>query len=85
MAPKIVLQPIRIAGDDADDHARLMFVDGRLAAVLTLLQEEIHSAEHRGRWFVEAAFGAIADRAGELVFTTLEEALSWFQEQWRGS
>jgi len=63
MAPKIVLQPIRIAGDDADDHARLMFVDGRLAAVLTLLQEEIHSAEHRGRWFVEAAFGAIAEQA----------------------
>lgn len=85
MVPNVVFQPIRIATTNADDQARLVLVDGRLAGVLTLLQEEIHSVEHRGRWFLEAAFGAVAEKADELVFATLDDAFSWFQEQWRRS
>jgi hypothetical protein len=83
MPLNIAFEPIRIAADTdhADEQARLVLIDGRLAGVLTLLQEEIHAAEHRGRWFLEAAFGNIAERTDELLFTTLDEASNWFQEK----
>ena len=50
----IEFQPVRMAMD-SDEEGRLVFVNGRLAAVAVRLSDD--HGELTGQWFVEAAFG----------------------------
>jgi urocanate hydratase len=52
-----------------------VLVDGQLAAVLTLLQDEMHS-DKRGSWYLEAGLGDWAGQQG-MIFATLGEAAEW--------
>ena len=79
MPPSITFRPIAIAIGAPDDQGQLVLVDGRLAAVLSHLLDSAHGEEHRGGWFVEAAFGAIGEYAQELIFANLAEAACWFE------
>jgi hypothetical protein len=72
----IALHPIAIATASADVEGRLVLVDGRLAGVLVLLQDELYG-ELGGRWFLEAAFGDFEDGACE-IFASLDDAIRWF-------
>jgi hypothetical protein len=85
MVPNIVFQPISIETSTADTDGRLVLVDGRLAALLIRLQDEMHPEDLRGAWFVEAAFGALSEEAGTASFTTLEEAADWIKRRLSGS
>jgi hypothetical protein len=73
----IALHPIAIATASVEDvEGRLVLVDGRLAGVLVLLQDELYG-ELGGRWFLEAAFGHFEDGACE-IFASLDDAIRWF-------
>jgi hypothetical protein len=79
MAPAIAFQSIAIAAQSIDDEGRLVLVDDRLAAVLVLLRDDVHG-EHRGCWFLEAAFGDFAGGAHTL-FESLDAAARWFSAE----
>jgi hypothetical protein len=75
----ITFQPVALATKTADGEGRLVLVDGRLAAVLTLLRDEIHG-EQRGSWFLEAGMGDWAGQQGK-IFATLEQADEWLRRR----
>ena len=77
MAPTITFQPVTMA-IAADSEGRLVLVDGRLAGVLVLLDDEAHG-EDRGTWFLEAAFGPFEEHAHK-TFPSLDDAARWFGE-----
>jgi hypothetical protein len=79
MALNVTFQPAAIATSSADTDGCLLLVDGRLAAVLVRLQDEIHGDRLRGKWFVESAFGDLAEFSGDAIFATLEEAADWIR------
>jgi hypothetical protein len=79
MVPNVLFQPIAIAASSADTDGRLLLVDGRLAAVLVRLQDEVHGDRLQGKWFVESAFGDLAEFSGDAIFATLEEAADWLR------
>jgi hypothetical protein len=79
--PNIVLRPIDIATCSADGEGQLVFVDDRLAGVLVRLQDDMHADELRGRWFLEAAFGALAETV-QPTFATPDEAAAWVRQIW---
>jgi hypothetical protein len=81
MIPNVVFQPIAIAASSADTDGRLLLVDGRLAAVLVRLQDEVHDDRLQGKWFVESAFGDLAESSGDATFATLEEAADWIRKR----
>ena len=73
--PSIVFQPVTLATASADHQGQLLLVDGRLAAVLAHLLDEMHGPKFKGAWFLEASFGSFAD--APRVFATLEEVVAW--------
>jgi hypothetical protein len=76
IVPTVIFQPVTMATRYSDNDGRLVLVDGELAAVLVLLEHQVHD-EHRGMWFVEAAFGDFEDGLHE-VFADLDAAAEWF-------
>jgi hypothetical protein len=79
MEPIIELRPIALATATADNEGRLVLVDGKLAAVLTLLQDKMH-AEKRGGWFLEAGLGDWAGQQG-MIFATFEDVAEWLRQR----
>jgi hypothetical protein len=73
---RICFTPVVLARDIQDRHARLVHVDGALAAVLVRLDHEAHD-DLQGAWVVEVGFGPFDSRSGP-VFDNLEEAECWF-------
>lgn len=69
----ITFQPVRVRTGSNDNEGRLAFVQGELVAVLVRLEDEAHG-EARGRWFVEASFGALQHALPD-QFGTLDEAV----------
>ena len=65
---QIDFQHVQVALPDLSE-GRLVFVDGRLAAVIVRLGD--NSGAHAGKWFVEIAFGDFEAVSNEL-FLTLE-------------
>lgn len=72
------LQPVQIATGSDDTESRLVFADGFLVAVLVRLSDE-HEDE-AGRWFLEAAFGRVAD-PNPPTFADMSEAQEWIEQQ----
>lgn len=76
----IVLHPVRIAARSGDEEGFLVFDgDTRLVAVLSWLNAEFY--EDRGKWFLEAGFGPLAD--GSRLFETREDAVAWIEQKMR--
>ena len=75
------LEKVALGGDGtADEDGRLLFIDDRLIAVLSLLSD-LHGPLE-GHWFMEAGFG-LSER--DEPFATLEEATRWIAERLRGA
>jgi hypothetical protein len=72
MSPNVVLQPIGIATWSRDSDGRLL-----------RLEDDMYAEAVRGHWFLETAFGRLAERA-HVTFTTLDEAAAWTQKCWFG-
>ena len=64
----------------ADEDGRLVWVDGKLVAVLVKLSDIYEEPELRGRWFVEAGFGPCSS-GHHMVFADLEEAEAWVAQR----
>jgi hypothetical protein len=73
----ISFQPVSVAIDEDGDDGRLVFADGRLAAVVTRLQSGIHRPEDQGKWHVEAGFGPCAFHVSEPLFASLDDVAAW--------
>ena len=68
MAQSISFQPVFVAIDEDGDNGRLIFADGRLAAVVTRLRSGIHRPEDQGKWHIEVGFGPCAFATNEPLF-----------------
>ena len=64
----------------ASTDGRLLFVDGKLGAVLVRIEDELEEERYRGAWFLEAAFGVFADD-GTRIFSTLSDAVAWAERR----
>lgn len=77
--PRLTVQPVRIASSSEDESGVLVFIEGRLAAVLSLLEASYHR-EAQGRWFLEAGFGRCAV-SPPAPHARLRDALRWIADQ----
>lgn len=74
------LQPVRVDTGGADEDGRLVFRDGKLAAVLVRLSDGHGDAA--GRWFLERGFGRL-DVPWHPSFDGVGAALDWVRERSR--
>ena len=72
------LQSVQVATGSQDTESNLVFADGFLVAVLVQLSDE--HADEAGRWFLEAAFGRVAD-PNPPTFGDVNEAQEWITSQ----
>jgi hypothetical protein len=72
MRPQISFQPIEVLTASEDREGCLVLVDGKLAAVLVRLNDQVHEPLLRGAWYIEAGLGLLDGR--HEVFASLEEA-----------
>jgi hypothetical protein len=72
-------QPVQLAEGTPDREALLVFRGADLLAVLVRLSPEAHDGQG-GLWFLEAGFGACADKSAPL-FKNPEDAEPWLIEQ----
>jgi hypothetical protein len=86
MTHHIALQSVSVRGDGGPHEGRLVFADGDLVAIFTLVPKEetlgeIHSPA--GGWFLEAGFGPCSElmTVDPPVFSTLDEAVNWVRER----
>jgi hypothetical protein len=77
----LALEPVRVATGGEGEEGRLVFADGRLAAVLVRLSEQ--HGELAGRWFLEAGFGRL-DGPNHPVFDDLAAAETWVDDRLTG-
>jgi hypothetical protein len=86
MRSAISFQPIPVLIDGHDTEGSLVLHEGQLLAVLARLDGETHAPEFKGRWHLEAGFGACQE-VGTQLFENLEEAARWVfgrvQANWR--
>lgn len=74
----LYLQPVHLATGSDDTEGQLVFVDGRLVAVLVHLSEQ-HDSE-AGMWFLEVGFGGV-NVPRPSPFTDLDVAQDWIIRQ----
>jgi hypothetical protein len=77
--PVFTYQPVQLAEGTPDREALLVFCGADLLAVLVRLSPETHDG-HGGLWFLEAGFGACADKSPPL-FRSPVDAEPWLSEQ----
>jgi hypothetical protein len=70
------LKPVAL-NHETDTDGRLVYADGRLAALLTRLSEQ--HEERAGRWFLEFALSPL--ESGQREFADLDEAESWIRKE----
>jgi hypothetical protein len=84
-ASHIILQTVSVRTDGGSHEGRLVFSDNDLVAVFASVtaEENAGSQTGKGGWFLEAGFGpcSILMTTPPAVFQTIEEAISWVQEQ----
>lgn len=73
MPDRVTFQPVEVAVA-GQTEGRLVFVDGKLVAVLIKL--DVNQNELAGRWYAEAAFNSL-ERMSEHTFLDLPAAAAW--------
>ena len=68
------LQPVRVDTGGEDEEGCLVFVDGKLAAVLVRLSDQ--HGDMAGHWFLEHGFGKL-DGVEHPIFDGIEAAQDW--------
>jgi hypothetical protein len=76
----VTLQPVRIETGTEDEDGYLVFIEGRLAAILVRLSDQ--HEELTGCWYYEHGFGPY-DGPTHPVFETLEAAQDWIDQHRR--
>ncbi|MDB5598823.1 MAG: hypothetical protein JWN71_867 [Xanthobacteraceae bacterium] len=79
MPDRVTFQPVEVAVAGQTD-GRLVFVDGKLVAVLVKLDGS-HD-DLAGRWYAEAAFNSL-ERMSEHTFADLPAAVEWIASRHR--
>ncbi len=79
MPLELLLESKRVYTDSLDEEGCLVFLDGRLVAVLVRLEDESH-AKMTGSWFLEAGFGPCRIASSPL-FKTGELGLEWIRSR----
>lgn len=73
----LVLQPAKLAVGGQDEVALLVLEDGRIAAVLSRLDDPCHG-KLQGQWFLEVGFGRCA--RSPKPFPHLADGLRWIAD-----
>ncbi|WP_134496397.1 hypothetical protein [Microvirga pakistanensis] len=77
--PAFTYQPVQLTEGTPEREGLLVFWGTDLLAVLVRLSPEAHDGQG-GLWFLEAGFGACADKSPPL-FRNPEDAEPWLTEQ----
>lgn len=75
MPANVSFQRLPLLGDEPEGH--LVFVDDKLAAVVSRLDGEGHLTQHKGTWFIEAGFGPCAPEGPARLFQSLDQVGRW--------
>ena len=78
----VTLHPVLVETGTQDEEGRLVFVDGRLVAVLVLLSDAHEDVA--GHWFLETGYG-FRLAGGKGTFPDLDAAQAWISQQLTGS
>jgi hypothetical protein len=79
---KVSWQSARVgSGFAREEDGRLVFVDGRLAAILVRRSDDHQESELRGAWSIDAGFGPITGM--QETFLTFDDAVSWILRRFR--
>lgn len=73
MPDRVTFQPVEVAVA-GQTEGRLVFVDGKLVAVLIKL--DVNQHELAGRWYAEAAFNSL-ERMSDHTFQDLPAVAAW--------
>ena len=80
----LVCLPVPVAsagyGASAGERGCLVFLQGRLTAVLVHISAGVEADDAPAGWFLEAGFGRCAQGSPPPVFGTLREALTWVRD-----
>lgn len=74
----IEFQPVRVNTGSPDEEGRLVFVAGRLVAVLVRLSDQHEDAS--GQWYLEHGFGVLNDPASS-TFPSLQVVETWIEHR----
>lgn len=78
MEPPSSCQSVKVETGSRDKEGCLVFVDGRLVAVLVRLGDDHAEAGLSGSWFVEAGFGPCDGLGGNHpTFASTDDARAW--------
>jgi hypothetical protein len=75
----LIFHPVPVATDSDDEEGHLAIYDGKLVAVFVRLAGAEHM-EERGRFYVEASFGALSGLPTP-TFASLNEAARWLDAE----
>jgi hypothetical protein len=72
----VTWQSVRVgSGFTREEDGRLIFVDGRLVAILVCRSEDHEETDLRGAWSIDAGFGPIT--GVQETFLSFEDAATW--------
>ena len=80
---EVAFQPVTYLINGFGVQGQLVFLDGRLAAALALLDGDAYLPRHQGLWNLEAGFGACDPMLRSEPFKSLDEAAAWVADQFQ--
>jgi hypothetical protein len=80
---KVTWQPVRVgrSGYTPEEDGRLVFVDGKVAAILVCRSDDFGKPDLEGSWFIEAGFGPIS--GVQETFPSFQDATSWILRRFK--
>lgn len=78
---KVSFQPVTYLINGFDVQGQLVFLDGRLTAVLTFLEGDTYLPDHQGLWSLEAGFDRCDPMLCSEPFKSLDDAVAWVVDQ----
>jgi hypothetical protein len=76
----MTLQPVLVETGGPDEEGCLVFVEGKLVALLVRLSDQHEDEGIAGHWFFEAGFGPL-DGPAHPSFSDIEAAQGWIAER----
>jgi hypothetical protein len=79
---KVSWQSVRVgSGFAREEDGRLVFVDGRLAALLVCRSDDHQESALRGAWSIDAGFGPITGI--QETFPSFDDAVNWILRRFK--
>ena len=79
---KVTWQSVRVGSDfTQEEYRQLVFIDGKLVAILVCRSDEDERPGLRGAWSIDVGFGPIS--GVEETFLSFEDAVAWILRRFK--